>query len=64
MTRASGPERGVFSQFVDAVLALSDDPRPANLDRYLAASRAVEEARAAARPQRRDRRHERRTNDE
>jgi len=54
----------VFSQFVDAVLALSDDPRPANLDRYLAASRAVEEARAAARPQRRDRRHERRTNDE
>jgi len=51
MTRASAlVERPVFSQFVDAVLAFSEDPRPANLERYLAASRAVEEARAAARP--------------
>ena len=64
MTRASGPERGVFSQFVDAVLAFSDDPRPANLERYLAASRAVEEARTAARPHGAIADSERRTNDE
>jgi hypothetical protein len=28
--------------FVEAVLALSDDPRRENIDRYLAASRALE----------------------
>jgi len=31
-------------QFVDAVQAFSDDPGPANLERYLAASRALEES--------------------
>ena len=30
------------SAFVEAVLALSDDPRPENIDRYLVASRALE----------------------
>jgi hypothetical protein len=35
-------ERTAFRQFVAAVLALSDDPGPANLERYLAASRALE----------------------
>ncbi len=33
--------------FADAVLAFSDDPGPANLERYLAASRALEESRRA-----------------
>ena len=28
--------------FVEAVLALSDDPRPENIDPYLVASRALE----------------------
>jgi len=32
-------------EFVDAVLALSDDPGPANLRRYLAVSRELEESR-------------------
>jgi len=31
-------------EFVDAVLALSDDPGPANLQRYLAVSRELEES--------------------
>jgi len=34
-------------QFADAVLAFSDDPGPANLERYLAASSALEESRRA-----------------
>ena len=36
--------RGAHRQFVDAVHAFSDDPGPANLERYLAASRALEES--------------------
>jgi hypothetical protein len=32
--------------FVDAVLALSDDPEPENVERYLVASRALEESRS------------------
>jgi hypothetical protein len=31
-------------RFVDAVLALSDDPRPDNVERYLLASRALEDS--------------------
>ena len=38
-------ERNAFRQFGDAVRAFSDDPGQANLGRYLAASRAVEESR-------------------
>ena len=30
--------------FVDAVIAFSDDPGPANLERYLTASRSLDEA--------------------
>jgi lipoyl-dependent peroxiredoxin len=33
----------VLRQFVEAVLVLSDDPAPANLERYLAASQALED---------------------
>jgi hypothetical protein len=38
-------ERSAFRQFVDAVLTFSVDPGPANLERYLAASRSLEESR-------------------
>jgi hypothetical protein len=31
--------------FVDAVVAFSDDPGPANLERYLEASRSLEDSR-------------------
>jgi hypothetical protein len=40
-------ERTAFEQFVAAVLALSDDPEPANVERYLEASRALERSREA-----------------
>jgi len=38
-----GGERSAHRQFVDAVIAFSDDPGPENLERYLAASRSLEE---------------------
>jgi hypothetical protein len=55
--RLAPAEQGAFRQFVDAVLALSDDPEPANVERYLEASRALEESRHArkARPRTRAR---------
>jgi hypothetical protein len=34
--------RSVLQEIVDAVDALSDDPSPANVERYLASSRALE----------------------
>jgi hypothetical protein len=40
-------ERTAFQQFVAAVLALSDDPEPANVERYLEASRTLERSREA-----------------
>jgi hypothetical protein len=47
MTRAPlGPEeRRAVRDFVDAVHALSNDPGHANLQRYLAVSRQLEESR-------------------
>jgi len=36
-----------LQSFVEAVVALSDDPGPENLERYLAASRALDESRPA-----------------
>jgi hypothetical protein len=47
MTRAglAPSERNAIRKFVDAVRALSDDPGPANLERYLAASLELEESR-------------------
>jgi hypothetical protein len=47
MTRArlAHAERSALRRFVDAVLAFSKDPGPANLERYLAASRSLEESR-------------------
>jgi len=38
------PERKAFRDFREAVVAFSDDPGPFNLERYLAASRALEES--------------------
>jgi hypothetical protein len=36
--------RRALRQFVEAVHGLSEDPGPASLERYLAASRALEES--------------------
>jgi hypothetical protein len=49
MTRARlTQERRAFLQFVEAVHDLSYDPAPATLERYLAASSALEESRRVA----------------
>jgi hypothetical protein len=39
------PNPRALRRFVAAVLAVSEDPKPANVQRYLAASRALEESR-------------------
>jgi hypothetical protein len=41
---------GLRQMFVEAVLALSDDPRSENVERYLAASRALEDSRSKSKP--------------
>ena len=43
--RPMAPEQGALEQFVDAVLTLSEDPGPATSERYLAASRELDESR-------------------
>jgi hypothetical protein len=43
--------RGELRRFVDAVRGLSEDPGPASLARYLAASRALEESKPSRRRQ-------------
>jgi hypothetical protein len=43
--------RGELRRFVDAVRGLSEDPGPASLARYLAASRALEESKLPRRRQ-------------
>lgn len=50
LVRPSAEDRDALRQFVDAVVAFSDDPVPANLERYLAASRSLEEARLETPP--------------
>jgi len=70
MTRArpAPAERIAFQQFADGVLAFSHDPGPTNLERYLAASRALEDSRAladnSAGPPSNQTHDERRTHDE
>jgi hypothetical protein len=50
-------EQDAVREFVDAVRALSDDPGAANLERYLAVSRELEELRRPrARPRGRGKR--------
>jgi hypothetical protein len=44
------PEPSAVRRFVEAVLALSDDPRPENVGRYLVASRALEDSRSRRKP--------------
>jgi hypothetical protein len=51
LTGKLGATRRAQRLFADAVVAFSDDPGPANLERYLAASRGLEETRLA-RPRR------------
>jgi hypothetical protein len=48
--RLAFAEKSAFRQFADAVVAFSDDPGPDGLERYLAASRALEEARRSREP--------------
>jgi len=43
-------EPSAVRRFVDAVLALSDDPRPDNVERYLIESRALEDSRSRRTP--------------
>jgi hypothetical protein len=45
LVRLATGERSALRQFVDAVVAFSDDHNPANLERYLAASRSLDESR-------------------
>lgn len=40
-------ENSAVNRFVDAVRALSDDPRPETVARYLVASRALEDFRSS-----------------
>jgi len=46
MQRAPLSHEAAVEHFVDAVVAFSDDPGPANLERYLRASRSLEESRS------------------
>jgi hypothetical protein len=52
LTGRLGTTRRAQRLFAEAVLAFSDDPGPANLERYLAASRGLEESRRARRGRR------------
>jgi phage-related protein len=45
LVRPATEERTALQRFVDAVVAFSNDPTPANLERYLSASRSLEESR-------------------
>ena len=45
MSDAAHERRRVLVRFKDALTDFSDDPSPANLERYLQASRALEESR-------------------
>ena len=47
MTRTLLTAERAFRLFADALQAFSDDPGPENLERYLAASRRLEESRLA-----------------
>lgn len=44
-SRPAEPDPTALRDFVDAVVALSDDPGRDNLERYLTASRALDESR-------------------
>jgi hypothetical protein len=49
MTRRRLTPQRALRLFADAFAAFADDPGPENLERYLAASRLLEEAQARAR---------------
>jgi hypothetical protein len=48
VARLAPVEESPVERFVEAVLALSNDPSAVNVARYLAASRRLEESRSAA----------------
>ena len=50
LERPPTADRDALRQFVVAVVAFSDEPGPVNLERYLAASRSLEEARLETPP--------------
>ena len=52
MQREPLSHEAAVEHFVDAVVAFSDDPGPANLERYLRASRSLEESRTPTGSQR------------
>jgi hypothetical protein len=45
LAQSAAANRDGLQQFVEAVVAFSDEPSQTNLERYLAASRLLEEAR-------------------
>lgn len=49
--RLAPPAPNPIRQFAEAVHTLSDDPRPVNVERYLEASRALEDSKLS-RPER------------
>jgi hypothetical protein len=44
------PKPSAVSALVEAVRVLSDDPQPDNVERYLVASRALEDSRSRKKP--------------
>jgi hypothetical protein len=46
----AAPEPSTVRRFVEAVLTLSDNPRQENVERYLVASRALEDSRTRKKP--------------
>jgi hypothetical protein len=46
----AAPGPSAVGRFVEAVLALSDDPAPRNVERYLVASRALDDSSSRKRP--------------
>ena len=46
----ASPEPSAIRRFVEAVLAVSEDPQPETVERYLVASRALEESRSRRKP--------------
>jgi len=50
LRRIADEGHGEVRTFIDAVLALLDDPRPENVERYLVASHELEDSRSRRQP--------------
>jgi hypothetical protein len=53
LRRIADEGKGEVRAFIDAVLALLEDPRPENVERYLVASHALEGSRSRRQPRER-----------